>query len=160
MIKTLELLKQRFLTGMKPTQQDFHDLIDTLADGNRMKVTEHTATTYSGEPEDGEMVYCTQAMVRVTVTSVERQGEATIVMRPKNSDSLRLPGSCLVSGDIESLTSTGPRLKTGRTYVVRLMPRVAEVRAVYSAKALPTLVIGDRRLATEDGLLINLESRS
>lgn len=160
MIKTLELLKQRFLTGMKPTQQDFHDLIDTLADGSRLKVTEHTATTYSGTPDDGEMLFCTPLMERVTVTDAERQGTAMIVFRPKNADALRLPGSCMVSGDIESLAATGPRLATGRTYVVRLLPRMAEVRAVYSAKRLPQVGVGDSRLLTEDGRLITLESRN
>ena len=31
MIQTIEYLKGRFATGMAPTEQDFTDLIDTLA---------------------------------------------------------------------------------------------------------------------------------
>ena len=160
MIKTLELLKQRFLTGMKPTQQDFHDLIDTLADGSRLKVTEHSETTYSGSPTDGELVFCSSLMGRVTITDTERQGVAMIVFRPSSTDALRLPSSCMVSGDISSLTSSGPLLATGRTYIMHLMPRMAEIRAVYSAGRLPQVGVGDRRLLTEDGRLLTLEGRN
>lgn len=159
MIKVIEELKQRFLTGMKPTQQDIHDLIDTLADGSRLKTTDHAEATYTGSPADGEMVICAPAMERVTITSADRQGTATVVFHAKNADTLRLPQGCMVSGDIASLTASGPRLAAKRTYILRLMPRLATVQAVYSQSSTPVLVIGERRLLAEDGRLLVMENR-
>jgi hypothetical protein len=44
MVRTLNYLKERFLTGMKPTEQDFTDLIDTLANAESIISGPATAT--------------------------------------------------------------------------------------------------------------------
>jgi hypothetical protein len=44
MIQTIEYLKGKFATGMKPTGQDFTDLIDTLANAEITTSGPATAT--------------------------------------------------------------------------------------------------------------------